>query len=44
MEKTKLKKNKNTKENEEFWKHAEKASEKVKKWPEWKRNIKLTNY
>ena len=32
------------KDHQLFWQNVDKAIEKVKTWPEWKRNIKLTTY
>lgn len=35
---------KKTEENRKFWKNTDKAKQNVDKWPEWKKNIKLTKY
>lgn len=33
-----------TDENKAFWQHSRKVRAKINKWPEWKRNIRLTDY
>lgn len=39
-----LGKNMDTLEHRAFWASVNKASEIVRKWPLWKRNLKVTNY
>lgn len=29
---------------QKFWENMDKAQKSVEKWPDWKRNIQLTNY
>lgn len=31
-------------ENKAFWQHAREVRAKINDWPEWKRNIRLTDY
>lgn len=31
-------------EGNTFWQHTQIAREKIKEWPEWKKNIRLTEY
>lgn len=31
-------------ETKDFWLSVERASRKIKKWPKWKRNLKVTQY
>ena len=33
-----------SKETSELWKYVDECAERVKKWPEWKRNIRVTKY
>lgn len=34
-----LKRDLSTKDNRQFWEHAEECSNKVKDWPDWKKEI-----
>ena len=40
----KIKRNQQDKNTQKFWENVDKAQKNVEKWPEWKRNVQLTNY